>query len=145
MKKANINHLNPSSRKDTMTRALIAMVLSLAPLVVSAGAWTTAWVKVLSVTTPSQPGQGYAFLEPAANNINNCTVFNDTTSMGVPTVIFTFPYSTPPTDAQKAVLAGRRRAGASRLSSSFQLHPLNPIGRAPFRGIDAARDIPMKA
>ena len=113
MKKANMNHLNPSAGKGTMTRTLIALVLTLAPFVVSAGAWTTAWVKVLSVTTPSQPGQGYAFLEPAANNINNCTIFNDTTSMGVPTVIFTFPYSTPPTDAQKSVLAGLMLAASS--------------------------------
>ena len=74
MKKANMNHLNPSSRKDTMTRTLIALVLTIAPLVVSAAGWTTGWAKVLSIVTNNVAGANYVWLETTANNVNNCTV-----------------------------------------------------------------------
>ena len=74
MKKAKLDHFNPLSRKDTMTRTLIAMVLTLAPLVVSAAGWTTGWAKVLSVLTNNVAGANYVWLETTANNVNNCTV-----------------------------------------------------------------------
>ena len=69
-----MNHLNPSSRKDTMTRTLIALVLTIAPLVVSAAGWTTGWAKVLSIVTNNVAGANYVWLETTANNVNNCTV-----------------------------------------------------------------------
>ena len=74
MKKANMNHLNPSAGKDTITRTLIALVLTLAPFVVSAAGWTTGWAKVFSVLTDNVAGANYVWLETTANNVNNCTV-----------------------------------------------------------------------
>ena len=71
MKKANMNHLNPSAGKGTMTRTLIALVLTLAPFVVSAAGWTTGWAKVFSVLTDNVAGANYVWLETTANNVNN--------------------------------------------------------------------------
>ena len=69
-----MNHLNPSAGKDTITRTLIALVLTLAPFVVSAAGWTTGWAKVFSVLTDNVAGANYVWLETTANNVNNCTV-----------------------------------------------------------------------
>ena len=100
MKKANMNHLNPSAGKGTMTRTLIATVLTLAPLVVSAAGWTTGRAEVLSVLTNNVAGANYVWLETTANNVNNCTVYTDT-QIGTTAAVFVFVAPQAMTDAQK--------------------------------------------
>ena len=73
-----MNHHKPSLGKDTMTRTLITMALTLAPLVVSAAGWTTGWAKVLSVLTNNVAGANYVWVETTANNVNNGTTYDKT-------------------------------------------------------------------